>query len=233
MNLPLKYPSDPQPTKAGNILIAEYMNPGKIIEISKQGNVVWEYDGEASTTLNKPSLAIELPNGNILSNDDFNHRVIVIDKKTKRIVWQYGVTGKPGDGTVQLNIPDGVDIISTASSTELLVSMAVPAIPTLGTSTPVLTPATIGAVTRHAGAYVGKVILLHGYVLKKETGYVIMSDEPGGSISSYDLPVSGAGEDIMQVGSTYLIQGIFLSKGLLSSNESKNHLELSVFPVKE
>jgi outer membrane protein assembly factor BamB len=109
--LPLAYPSDPQLTKAGNILVADYTNPGKIIEITRTGSVLWEYDGENGVLLNKPSLAIELPNGNILSNDDYNDRVIVINKQTKKIVWQYGVTKKPGVEAGQLSIPDGVDII--------------------------------------------------------------------------------------------------------------------------
>ena len=37
-----------------------------------------------------PSLGLPLPNGDILVNDDFNDRVIVIDPVTNRIVWQYG-----------------------------------------------------------------------------------------------------------------------------------------------
>jgi hypothetical protein len=34
MTLPMRYPSDPQLTKAGNFLIADYTRPGKIIEIT-------------------------------------------------------------------------------------------------------------------------------------------------------------------------------------------------------
>lgn len=120
MVFPLSYPSDPQLTRAGNILISEYLNPGKILEISKTGIPVWEFTGDDKAKLNKPSLAVELPNGNILANDDFNHRVIVIDKKTKQIVWQYGVTGKPGSGPGQLSVPDGVDIIKHNSSTSVI-----------------------------------------------------------------------------------------------------------------
>ncbi len=111
MNLPVKYPSDPQLTQAGNILISDYSTPGKIVEVSRQGSIVWQYTDDGKVKLNKPSLAIELPNGNILTNDDFNHRVIVIDKQTEQIVWQYGVTGKPGSAVGQLNTPDGLDII--------------------------------------------------------------------------------------------------------------------------
>ena len=46
--------------------------------------------------LNKPSLAVRLPNGLIAANDDWNHRVIIVDPRTNRIVWQYGHTGVAG-----------------------------------------------------------------------------------------------------------------------------------------
>jgi hypothetical protein len=109
--LPLHYPSDPQPTRDGNYIIADYMRHGRIIEIDQQGNVLWDFSATGQGGLNRPSLAEELPNGNILANDDLNHRVIVIDKASKRIVWQYGTTGQRGSGPGQLSIPDGVDII--------------------------------------------------------------------------------------------------------------------------
>jgi hypothetical protein len=51
-----------------------------------------------------------LPNGNVVLNDDRRHRVIVIDRKTKEIVWQYGVTDHPGHAHGFLNYPDGLDI---------------------------------------------------------------------------------------------------------------------------
>ena len=60
--------------------------------------------------LNQPSLALPLPNGDILANDDKNDRVIVVDPRTNRIVWQYGHTGVPGSGEGFLSNPDGVDL---------------------------------------------------------------------------------------------------------------------------
>ena len=108
--LPIKYPSDPQMTTAGNFLVASYTHPGRIIEITRQGKIVWDYSAPNEGLLNRPSLAMELPNGNILANDDLNHRVIVIDKATKRIAWQYGVTGQFGSAPGYLSIPDGLDI---------------------------------------------------------------------------------------------------------------------------
>ncbi len=107
MTLPIHYPSDPQMTRAGTILVSDFMNPGKIIELSKQGTVLWQY----TKGLARPSIAVELPNGNILATDDQNQRVIVIDKQTNKIVWQYGTTGTIGSGPNQLFRPDGVDFI--------------------------------------------------------------------------------------------------------------------------
>lgn len=211
MTFPLSYPSDPQPTRAGNILISEYMNPGKILEISKTGNPVWEFTGESGVALNKPSLAIELPNGNILANDDYNHRVIVIDKATKKIVWQYGITGKPGSGAGQLSVPDGLDIIAA----DAVVGQTVQS---------------IGQVTRHAADYLGKAVAVAGYLLKKESGYIIISDEAFGAISQYDLPTVGPGIDSVAAGTKYIFRGTFLGSGLSASNGSPNHLELSEPP---
>jgi hypothetical protein len=51
-----------------------------------------------------------LPNGNILVNDDYNDRVIVINPSSDRIVWQYGHLGTPGYQPGYLSNPDGVDM---------------------------------------------------------------------------------------------------------------------------
>ena len=48
--------------------------------------------------LNHPSLAERLPNGLIAANDDYRARVVIIDPRTRKIVWQYGQTGEPGTG---------------------------------------------------------------------------------------------------------------------------------------
>ncbi len=217
MVFPLSYPSDPQLTQAGNILISEYLKPGKILEISKSGVPVWEFTGDNVTKLNKPSLAIELTNGNILANDDYNHRVIVIDKKTKKIVWQYGVTGKPGNGLGQLSVPDGVDIIKRNSSA-------------VNSPVPNLTLHTIGQVTRHASDFVGQNVRVEGYLIKKEAGYLIFSDEATGAISSFDLPIVGLGIDTIKSGPKYVLDGKFVEGGLQSSNKNPYHLELSSSP---
>ena len=58
-----------------------------------------------AAALNHPSLALPLPNGNILVNDDYNDRVIVISPKTNRIVWQYGHAGVPAARRATSTIP--------------------------------------------------------------------------------------------------------------------------------
>lgn len=111
LRLPLRYPSDPQMTMAGNFLVADYVRNAHIIEIGHDGTVVWDYDAAGDGGLNHPSLAVELPNGNIIANDDLNHRVIIVDKASKKILWQYGVTGRRGTKPGYLSIPDGLDIV--------------------------------------------------------------------------------------------------------------------------
>ncbi|MGH9101556.1 MAG: hypothetical protein ACRDYD_01000, partial [Acidimicrobiales bacterium] len=52
-----------------------------------------------------------LPNGDILANDDYNDRVIVVDPRTNKVVWQYGHTATPGAAPGYLHKPDGVDLV--------------------------------------------------------------------------------------------------------------------------
>ncbi len=100
------YPSDTNEVYPGRYLTADYSNPGQIAEFTSSGRVLWRRGG-----FNQPSLALPLPNGDILLNDDFNHRVCVVDPATGRIVWQYGHTGVAGRGPGYLNDPDGVDLV--------------------------------------------------------------------------------------------------------------------------
>ena len=100
------YPSDSNELYPGRYLTADYSSPGQIVEFTASGHVAWRMGG-----FNQPSLALPLPNGDILLNDDFNHRVCVVDPAAHRIVWQYGHTGRSGHGPGYLNDPDGVDLV--------------------------------------------------------------------------------------------------------------------------
>ena len=61
---------------AGNFLLAACTNLVWIIEITQEGKIVRDHSGEGEGRLNCLPLAIELPNGNIRSNDDLKHRVM-------------------------------------------------------------------------------------------------------------------------------------------------------------
>lgn len=112
LRVPLFYPSDAQLTSDGNILVADYHTPGKVIKIAPDGKLLWSYSPTSGPgMLSNPSLALQLPNGNIAVTDDDNQRVVIIDPKTNSIVWQYGHLGKAGIQPGYLSDPDGLDFI--------------------------------------------------------------------------------------------------------------------------
>jgi hypothetical protein len=104
------YPSDTNQVRPGVYLSVDYANPGTILEFDKRGRVLWRFSPTGPDALNHPSLALPLPNGDVLANDDYNDRVIVVDPRANQIVWQYGHTGVPGTKPGYLHIPDGVDL---------------------------------------------------------------------------------------------------------------------------
>ena len=111
------YPSDTNQVSANVFITADYSNPGQVVEFTSGGQPVWRYAPSGSQSLDQPSLALPLPNGDVLLNDDWNHRVIVVDPKTNQVVWQYGHTGIAGDAPGYLYKPDGVDLVPPFSLT--------------------------------------------------------------------------------------------------------------------
>jgi hypothetical protein len=111
------YPSDTNEVAPNLFLSADYTKPGAVEEFTSSGRLVWRYAPSGPAALNQPSLALPLPNGDVLVNDDWNHRVIVIDPKTNQVVWQYGHTGVPGSAPGYLDKPDGVDLAPPYSLT--------------------------------------------------------------------------------------------------------------------
>lgn len=106
------YPSDSSAVGTDRYLTVDYSSPGQVLTFNHAGQVIWRYDvASGPAELDHPSLAMALPNGDILLNDDYNHRVIVIDPRTSRIVWQYGHTGVSGSAPGFLDNPDGVDLL--------------------------------------------------------------------------------------------------------------------------
>lgn len=109
---PVSYPSDPQPLPGRRILLADYASPGHVLILDRHGHVLWRYGPTGGYgRLDHPSLAMGLPNGDIAVNDDFRQRVVVIDPRTKKIVWQYGHTDRTGTAPGFLNTPDGMDFV--------------------------------------------------------------------------------------------------------------------------
>lgn len=105
------YPSDTNEIGPDRYLTADYSQPGQVVIFNRAGRRLWSFTGHGSNQLNHPSLALPLPNGDIVLNDDYNHRVIVLDPRTDKIVWQYGVTGRPGSRPGYLDNPDGIDLV--------------------------------------------------------------------------------------------------------------------------
>jgi outer membrane protein assembly factor BamB len=114
----VNYPSDPQQLGQDRYLVADYSTPGQIVEFDRQGKVLYDYHPASGPgMLDHPSLAELLPSGVIMANDDRNDRMVAIDPATGALVWQYGVTGKPGTAPGLLNTPDGFDLVLQDGST--------------------------------------------------------------------------------------------------------------------
>jgi DNA-binding beta-propeller fold protein YncE len=104
------YPSDSNEIGPNRYLTVDYSLPGQVVIFDASGQTIWRYRPTGAAMLNHPSLAIGLPNGDVMLNDDYNDRVIVVDPRTDKVVWQYGTTGQAGSGLGQLANPDGVDL---------------------------------------------------------------------------------------------------------------------------
>jgi outer membrane protein assembly factor BamB len=118
LKLPVAYPSDPQQIGPDLYLIADYSRPGGLYEFTREGTIVWSYSfPSGSPMLDHPSLAELLPSGLIGVNDDYRHRVVLIDPMTKTIVWKYGQDDTKGIGAGLLNIPDGFDLLAPDNTT--------------------------------------------------------------------------------------------------------------------
>jgi hypothetical protein len=106
----LRYPSDTNQVRPDLLLSVDYTQPGAVETFSERGRLRWRYAPAGRQALDQPSIALPLPNGDVLICDDYNHRVIAVDPRSNRVVWQYGHTGKPGRRLGYLSKPDGVDL---------------------------------------------------------------------------------------------------------------------------
>ena len=112
----VSYPSDSNEVRHGLYVTVGWQSPGILETFDRTGRLHWRYRPRTGASpLDHPSLALPLPNGDFLLNDDFNDRVIVIDPRTNRVVWQYGHTGVAGRAPGYLSRPDGVDLVPPES----------------------------------------------------------------------------------------------------------------------
>jgi hypothetical protein len=108
----VSYPSDSNEVRHGLYVTVGWQSPGILETFDRKGNLHWRYRPRpGAPALDHPSLALPLPNGDFLLNDDFNDRVIVVDPRSNRVVWQYGHTGVAGRAPGFLSRPDGVDLV--------------------------------------------------------------------------------------------------------------------------
>jgi DNA-binding beta-propeller fold protein YncE len=109
---PTDYPSDAQLLPDGNVLVAGFNTPGRIDVLTPTGRIVWTYARAGGPGgLDRPSIAVALANGTIAATDDWHHRVVLIDRRTKRIVWEYGHLGRAGSAPGYLDKPDGLQLV--------------------------------------------------------------------------------------------------------------------------
>jgi outer membrane protein assembly factor BamB len=117
-HLAIGYPSDPQQIGPDRYLIADYENPGAVVEFDRRGRIDFRYQpANGRGALDHPSLVELLPSGAFMINDDYNDRMVAIDPSTRALVWQYGVTGHAGTATGRLNTPDGFDLLAPRGRT--------------------------------------------------------------------------------------------------------------------
>lgn len=111
----IAYPSDTNEISPDVYVTVDFSKPGAIIKFNSKGKLLWKYKPTGAAALDHTSLATGLPNGMIIANDDANNRVIVVDPKTKKIVWQYGHKGTKGTAAGYLNNPDGLELIPNSA----------------------------------------------------------------------------------------------------------------------
>jgi hypothetical protein len=89
----------------------------RVILVDPSGVIVWQYGkfgvtGAGPNELSSPVQNTWLPNGDVLITDQGNQRIIEVERQSKNIVWQYGMTGVAGNGANQLNNPNSAELLS-------------------------------------------------------------------------------------------------------------------------
>jgi len=111
-----KLPESVNETSSGDLIAVDHTHPGAVEIFTTSGKVIWTYrKRRGAGELRDPAVAYELPDGDVIVSDEYHDRVIVIDRKTDMIVWQYGYTGVPGGGNGHLDVPVGLDFVAPDS----------------------------------------------------------------------------------------------------------------------
>src|SRR5882724_1059149 len=92
-----------------NILIADHGN-NRIVEVSPDKQVVWEYKFDNLLPAQGPSSAFFSPDHTRIAAS-LQNVVVIIDYATRKIVWQYGAWAQPGTGPNQLSGPQDAHIL--------------------------------------------------------------------------------------------------------------------------
>src|SRR5437588_11478080 len=100
----------PDPGLPGNVLIADAGN-NRVIEVTPEKRIVWEFpqpgDLAPGQSFVDPDDAFYTPGGRtIITNEEDNHTIAVIDYATRKIVWESGPPGRPGTGPGCPHPPD-------------------------------------------------------------------------------------------------------------------------------
>ncbi len=216
---PVSYPSDAQLLPNGHVLVASFTYPGRIVEMTPSGRVTWSFGASSGPDLlDKPSLAVRLPNGLIAANDDYNDRVILIDPRTKQIVWQYGHTGVPSSANGYLSKPDGIEFLPA----KVVGGPPGPARATTAAGLSVVTAGHLPTVASRLAAVSvggGRVIVLGGLV-SGSSSTEILAGEPGSLRRIGTLPIATHDDAAVLLGrSVYLLGG-----GEVTSSDAIVHI---------
>ena len=94
------------------LVTVDYSDPGTLETFDWSGNLLWRYHSlPGDPQLNHPSLAFALPNGDFLMNDDYNHRVVVIDPRPTGSSGNTGTRARRERRRDSSTNRDGVDLV--------------------------------------------------------------------------------------------------------------------------
>jgi hypothetical protein len=165
---PTSYPSDAQLLANGDILVAGFNTPGRVDEITSTGRIVWTYEPTGQWSLDRPSLAVRWPNGMIAITDDWHHRVVVVNPRTKKVVWSYGHLNRPGRAPGFLNKPDGLDLLPAVPAHVKAARKTLAQVPRIGSLPQALAKASAVALPD------GKLLVLGGETGGSSTDQVLL-----------------------------------------------------------